>query len=91
MPSVSGVEDEAGNALGQATALDAIANISRVRRKPEPAAELAERTGPNLIEIAHAQYQGGVGAGNAVDDAGTRNPAGTRNAADTRNAAKKGA
>jgi len=88
---VVGVEDEAGAALGKATPLDAIANISRVRRKPEPAAELAERTGPNLIEIAHAQYQGGVGAGNAVDDAGTRNPAGTRNAADTRNAAKKGA
>ena len=72
---VVGVEDEAGAWLGQATPLDAIANISRVRRKPEPAAELAERTGPNLIEIAHAQYHGGAGVGNTVNPAGTRNPA----------------
>lgn len=57
---VVGVEDEAGNSLGQATALDAIANITRVRRKPEPAAAPApgERSGPNLVEIAHAQYHG---------------------------------
>ena len=34
---VVGVEDAAGKSLGQATALDAIANIRRVRRKPEPA------------------------------------------------------
>ena len=57
---VVGVEDEAGNSLGCATALDAIANITRVRRKPEPAAAPAsgERSGPNLVEIAHAQYHG---------------------------------
>ena len=55
---VVGVEDEAGNSLGQATALDAIANIRRVRRKPEPAPAPGERTGPNLVEIAHAQYHG---------------------------------
>ena len=78
---VVGVENEAGAWLGQATPLDAIANISRVRRKPEPAAELAERTGPNLIEIAHAQYHGGAGVGNAVNAADTRNAAGTRNPA----------
>ena len=52
---VVGVEDEAGNSLGQATALDAIANIRRVRRKPEPVPAPGERTGPNLVEIAHAQ------------------------------------
>ena len=56
---VVGVEDEAGKSLGLATALDALANISRVRRKSEPAAaSLAQRDGPNLVEIAHAQYHG---------------------------------
>ena len=53
------VEDEAGKSLGQATLLDPIANILRVRRKPEPAApDLGARQGPNLVEIAHAQYHG---------------------------------
>lgn len=57
---VVGVEDEAGQSLGLATALDALANSSRVRRKPAPpAACLAQRDGPNLVEIAHAQYHGG--------------------------------
>ena len=56
---VVGVEDEAGKSLGEATALDAIANLKRVRRKPEPAApSLGARNGPNLVEIAHAQYHG---------------------------------
>jgi len=54
---VVGVEDEAGQSLGQATALDRIAHIQRVRRKPEPAAlPGGARTGPNLVEIAHAKY-----------------------------------
>ena len=57
---VVGVEDAAGESLGLATALDALANISRVRRKPEPAAAaVAQRDGPNLVEIAHRQYHGG--------------------------------
>ena len=57
--SVVGVEDEAGNSLGAATPLDMLANIQRVRRKPEPAAQsLAPRSGPNLVELAHAQYHG---------------------------------
>jgi hypothetical protein len=56
---VVGVEDAAGLSLGQATPLDAIANIKRVRRKPEPAQVTShERTGPNLVELAHAKYQG---------------------------------
>jgi transposase InsO family protein len=56
---VVGVEDGAGQSLGQATALDAIANIKRVRRKPEPAQMTSrERTGPNLVEIAHAKFHG---------------------------------
>ena len=63
----------AGNALGRATALDAIANITRKRRKPEPAAALTQRSGPNLVEIAHAQYHGVAGvdhaANNVIDNA----------------------
>ena len=56
---VVGVEDAAGQSLGQATPLDAIANIKRVRRKPEPAQMTASaRTGPNLVELAHAKYHG---------------------------------
>jgi transposase InsO family protein len=64
---VVGVEDQAGVSLGQATALDALANVHRTRRKPEPPEVLIEsvtptgkgpRTGPNLVELAHAQYHG---------------------------------
>jgi putative transposase len=56
---VVGVEDAAGQSLGQATALDAIANVKRVRRKPEPAQMTSrQRTGPNLVELAHAKYRG---------------------------------
>jgi putative transposase len=56
---VVGVEDAAGNSLGQATPLDAIANVKRVRRRPEPAQMTSgPRTGPNLVELAHAKYHG---------------------------------
>jgi len=56
---VVGIEDEAGKSLGEATALDPIANIKRVRRKPEPAQmPSGARTGPNLVEIAHAKHHG---------------------------------
>lgn len=56
---VVGVEDASGNSLGAATPLDQLANIQRVRRKPEPAAQsMAPRSGPNLVELAHAQYHG---------------------------------
>jgi len=59
---VVGVEDEAGVSLGQATALDVLANLDRVRRKPEavPAstAMSGARSGPNLVELAHARYHG---------------------------------
>lgn len=57
---VVGVEDEAGASLGLATALDRIANLSRVRRKPEATpAPAAPRDGPNLVEIAHRRHYGG--------------------------------
>jgi transposase InsO family protein len=55
---VVGVENEAGESLGAATALDAIANLKRRRRKPEAATPTATRNGPNLVELAHAQYHG---------------------------------
>ena len=56
---VVSVEDEAGVSLGAATPLDQLANIQRVRRKPEPAAQsMAPHSGPNLVELAHAQYHG---------------------------------
>ena len=60
---VVGVENEAGVSLGQATALDVLANLSRVRRKSEPtptstSIPTAARHGPNLVELAHDQYHG---------------------------------
>jgi len=66
---VVGVEDAAGKSLGLATALDALANISRVRRKSEPGAvAVARRDGPNLVEIAHRQYHGGKDHGAKAND-----------------------
>lgn len=56
-PRVVGVEGEDGQSLGPATPLDAIGNVTRKRRKPDPGdAPLAARSGPNLVEIAHQQY-----------------------------------
>lgn len=60
---VIAAEDEHGKHLGDATALDAAANLHRVRHKPSaPATDTASlpasRTSPtpNLIEIAHAKH-----------------------------------
>jgi hypothetical protein len=56
---VVGVEDDSGQSLGQATALDAIANSHRTRRKGTPADPVVgAREGANLVEIAHARYHG---------------------------------
>ena len=55
---VVGVEDDSGKSLGAATLLDAVANIKRTRRKPEPVAHMSARNGPNLVEIAHARHHG---------------------------------
>jgi hypothetical protein len=66
---VVGVEDGAGVSLGQATALDVLANVQRKRRKPEPAQESGgvntsagkgPRTWPNLVELAKDRYYGSV-------------------------------
>lgn len=57
--AVVGIEDDAGEPLGLATRLDAHANLHRTRRKagatPEPQ---GARSGPNLLELALAQYHG---------------------------------
>ena len=56
--SVVGVEDDEGKPIGQATPLDAIANVQRTRHKP-PALDtptLAPKTGPNLVELVYQQY-----------------------------------
>lgn len=54
---VLGVENAAGESLGSATPLDAVANLKRVRRKPDPEpSHETPRSGPNLVEIAYAQY-----------------------------------
>ena len=56
-----GVENDAGESLGAATPLDAVANIRRVRRKPDaPQVSVADvRDGPNLVERAYREYHGG--------------------------------
>ena len=57
---VHGVEDEAGHALGAATPLDAVANVNRKRRKPEPAEPASQGTPAELdaVELAYRQYYG---------------------------------
>lgn len=56
---VVGVEDDAGQSLGQATALDVLANNHRTRCKSTPAdPAVGARRGANLVEIAHARYHG---------------------------------
>ena len=61
--AVVGVENEKGESLGRATPLDALANLDRRRRKPDPADVAAlsamstgQRAGPNLVELAYQQY-----------------------------------
>ena len=56
--TVLSVEDDQGNPIGPATALDAIANANRTRHKPTPVEPptLATRTGPNLVELTYQQY-----------------------------------
>jgi hypothetical protein len=55
---VVGVENEKGEPVGQATALDALANLNRQRRKPNPLITPIAGDGPNLVELAYRQYHG---------------------------------
>jgi putative transposase len=56
--TVLGVESESGERIGSATALDTLANLKRVRRKPDPVVDVpgTERATTNLIELAYQQY-----------------------------------
>ena len=56
--TVVGVENEKGEAVGQATPLDALANLNRQRRQPDPLVTPVVGTGPNLVELAYRQYHG---------------------------------
>ena len=60
---VVGVEDEDGKSFGAATALDAVANVQRKRRKPRPAAAPSPRGsgGDNEVELAYRRYHGPTG------------------------------
>lgn len=54
--TVVGVEDQNGQSVGAATPLDALANVNRTRRKPEPVTPRVQTDGPNLVELAYQQY-----------------------------------
>lgn len=57
--TVVGVESAAGESIGLATLLNTLSNLQRERRKPKPVdteTAAVKRTGPNLVEIACAQY-----------------------------------
>ncbi len=55
---VLGVEDADGQSIGAATPLDAVANVNRQRRKPQPSEEPSpSSTGKdNEVELAYRQY-----------------------------------
>jgi len=55
---VVGVEDDNGEPLGAATPLDAVANVQRKRRKPQPAETPSPRSviGEDEVELAYRQY-----------------------------------
>jgi putative transposase len=60
---VVGVENEEGAMLGQATPLDALANLDRRRCKSDPlnsdpVRPTATGDGPNLVELAYRRYHG---------------------------------
>ena len=55
---VLGAEDADGQSIGAATPLDAVANVNRQRRKPQPSEEPSPgSTGKdNEVELAYRQY-----------------------------------
>ena len=69
---VVGVEDDRGKSLGQATALDTIANCHRPRHKNTPAeTAVGARQGANLVEIALARHHGIENLRSEADDTST--------------------
>lgn len=59
---VVGVENDKGESLGPATPLDALANLDRRRRQPDPINAHQAADGPNLVELAYRQYYGKEGS-----------------------------
>jgi hypothetical protein len=79
------VEDDSGQSLGQATALDAVANSHRTRRKSTPAdPAIGTPQGANLIEIALARHYGIKGPG--ANDRGTNDRGANDRSANDRSA-----
>jgi putative transposase len=58
---VVGVEDDDGHPLGAATPLDALANVHRRRRQPQPPAEPSPKDADNEVELAYRDYYGHTG------------------------------
>jgi putative transposase len=58
---VVGVEDDDGQSLGAATPLDALANVQRRRRQPQPPAGPSSRGSDNEVELAYREYYDGTG------------------------------
>jgi hypothetical protein len=53
---VVGVEDDHGESLGAATPLDALANVHRRRRQPQPPEAPAPGGTDNEVELAYREY-----------------------------------
>lgn len=53
---VLGVEGDNGESLGAATPLDALANVHRRRRQPQPPAEPSPGSADNEVELAYREY-----------------------------------
>jgi putative transposase len=53
-----GGEDDAGQSLGAATPLDALANVQRRRRQPQPPEAPSPQDTANEVELAYREYYG---------------------------------
>ena len=60
---VVGVEDDDGKSLGAATPLDALANVHRRRRQPQPPEEPSPKDTDNEVELAYREYYDCTGEG----------------------------
>jgi hypothetical protein len=56
-----GVEDEEGKSLGAVTPLDALANVHRRRRQPQPPEEPSPKDIDNEVELSYREYYGHAG------------------------------
>jgi hypothetical protein len=55
------VEDDDGQSLGAVTPLDALANVNRRRRQPQPPQEPSPKAPDNAVELAYRDYYGHTG------------------------------